>query len=204
MAKDQKNGNIVLVNQCNYDLYIWEAWEAYQSGPIKVPARSPFRKDIVSQYDLPKNRTCIDNCGVTYKVSKTQKLIGGKGGNQLQFEFATRAGLIYFDMSFVDCVKDLRYRSGDASNCPSWAEGIRIEGQKPPQQTYGCGSLECGPKDMCIHNGDGAYYVDEPKQKWNLQDPVKTCPTYKAGMELYFRTCTQNGDIPHRVSSLFA
>ncbi|KAF9734611.1 hypothetical protein PMIN01_07514 [Paraphaeosphaeria minitans] len=158
VAKDQRNGNFFLVNQCKYDLYIWEAWKAHQSDPTK--------------------------------------LIGGQGGNQLQFEFATKAGLIYFDISFVD-TKNLKYRSGDASNCPSWAEGIRIEGQKPPQQNNGCDILECFPGDMCIHDGCGAYNIDEPFLKWGIKNPVKTCLKYEAGMELYFRTCTQEGDIPH-------
>jgi hypothetical protein len=123
---------------------------AHQSDPVKVPARSPFRKEIISSYDLPKGEKCVDNCGVTYKVSNTKQLTGGRGGNQLQFEFTTRMGLMYFDMSFVDCAKNLKYRTGDASNCPSWAEGIRIEGQKSPQHDYGCDFLECMPGEMCM------------------------------------------------------
>ncbi|KAK7183078.1 hypothetical protein PSPO01_10923 [Paraphaeosphaeria sporulosa] len=69
VAKDQRNGNFVLVNQCKYDL---KAWKAYQSDPIKVPARSIFRKGIIRPYELTNNHTCTDNCGVTYKVSETQ------------------------------------------------------------------------------------------------------------------------------------
>ncbi|KAF1980378.1 hypothetical protein BU23DRAFT_522436 [Bimuria novae-zelandiae CBS 107.79] len=191
----EMNGNFVLVNQCEYDLYMWEAWTMYQTAePILVPARTSFRKELVSQYKISEDQVCIDNCGVTYKISKTKELIGGDGGNQMQFEYSTKLGEIYFDISFVDCVKNLGYRSGDANNCPAWAEGLRIDGQKEPH-SFGCEMLECLPGEMCIYDQVGAYYIDEPNPKWGLRDPVKICPSYKAALELYFRTCTGNPDL---------
>jgi hypothetical protein len=95
----------------------------------------------MSSYTLPKGGECVDDCGGTYKVSRT----GERRGNRLQFESTTRMGLIDSDMSFVDCANTFEYRTGHASNCNIWTEDIRIEGQKSPQHDYGCDILEYSP-----------------------------------------------------------
>ncbi|KAJ4300916.1 hypothetical protein N0V90_003004 [Kalmusia sp. IMI 367209] len=110
----QINGDLVLVNQCNYDVYVWEAYDRYQSNMFVIPARSPFRKEFITSYE-----GCTDNCGVVYKVTRSLPITGGQGGNQVQFEYSSRAGILYYDISFVDCAKNLGYRTGDAANCPA-------------------------------------------------------------------------------------
>lgn len=122
------------------------AWEAHEGPLIKVPARSPYRRQFKTSYNLPGNRVCIDNCGVTYKITKGPEHHGGIGGNELQFEYSTKSGVLYYDISFVDCAKDLTYRWGDANNCPSWAEGIQIQGPS----NWGCKTLECHPYETCM------------------------------------------------------
>ncbi|KAL5385243.1 hypothetical protein PMIN02_008928 [Paraphaeosphaeria minitans] len=80
VAKDQRNGNFFLVNQCKYDLYIWEAWKAHQSDPTKVPARSAFREETISRYELPNNHTCMDNCGAPTRSLKLNSSLVAKEG----------------------------------------------------------------------------------------------------------------------------
>lgn len=118
-----------------------EAWDRYQSNMFVVKARSPFRKEFVTSYD-----GCSNNCGVVYKVTKTPAITGGQGGNQVQFEYSSRDGILYYDISFVDCAKNLGYRTGDASNCPGWDQGLRIDGQ----QGFGCRTMECRAREMCM------------------------------------------------------
>ncbi|KAF2448385.1 hypothetical protein P171DRAFT_440770 [Karstenula rhodostoma CBS 690.94] len=97
---------------------------------------------------------------------------------------STRKGLFYYDFSFVDCAKDIAYRQGNAERCPGWDAGLQIQG------TSGCKEMICGKGERCIHNGQGAYYIDESVQKWGLGEPVGTCPNYKEGIEIGFVLCS--------------
>ena len=99
---------------------------------------------MIDHYSLPDNKVCTDNCGVTYKIAKSNNLVGGAGGNQVQFEYSTRKGLFYYDISFVDCAKDVGYRTGNAENCPAWDAGLQIAG------TSACKTMSCGQKEMCM------------------------------------------------------
>ncbi|KAK7181048.1 hypothetical protein DPSP01_003602 [Paraphaeosphaeria sporulosa] len=94
--KSEKVGTTV-INGCNYPVYIWEAWESesHQTFKRSLPARSKETYKIIDNYLLPGNKMCTDNCGVTYKLSKPDGLVGGVGGNQVQFEYSTRKGLFY-------------------------------------------------------------------------------------------------------------
>lgn len=40
------------------------------------------------------------------------------------------------------------------------------------------------------HDVQGAFYIDQPVQKWGLGEPVGTCPGYQAGTEIGFVLCT--------------
>ncbi|KAF2679799.1 hypothetical protein K458DRAFT_460656 [Lentithecium fluviatile CBS 122367] len=190
----QRWGNFVLVNQCYYDVYVTEARQEWGGQSFKLPARSPLRTMFEIEYDLPDHekdvdRRCTNNCGVTYKVTREPKLVGGIGGNQLQFEYTSKDGILYYDISFVDCAKDLGHRTGNAENCPGWKEGLQIDGQKG----FDCRTMVCEDGKMCISWNQGAYYVDEPEPRWGLKDPIGTCPTYQ--MEIYFRLCARNPDL---------
>lgn len=121
-----------------------EAWESHEAFKRSLPARSKETYKIIDTYSLPGNQTCTDNCGVTYKLSKSDSLIGGVGGNQVQFEYSTRKGLFYYDFSFVDCAKDIAYRQGNAERCLGWDAGLKIQG------TSGCKEMLCGQGEMCM------------------------------------------------------
>ncbi|KAL1605158.1 hypothetical protein SLS60_004701 [Paraconiothyrium brasiliense] len=161
-----------------------EAWDTHQAFKKKLDGREKETYKIIDSYDLPGGGKCIDNCGVTYKLSKTDSLVGGVGGNQVQFEYSTRKGLFYYDLSFVDCAKDIDYRKGNAERCPGWDAGLKIVGKKACKEMY------CGEGKMCIYDGQGAYYIDQPVQKWGLGEPVGTCPDYDEGTEIGFVLCT--------------
>ena len=80
------------------------------SAAIKVPARS--------QYKEPMRSTC-EGCGVVFKVSETDTLEDGK---QTQFEYAINNGIIYYDISFVNCAS-----GQSADNCPGHDSGLGID-----------------------------------------------------------------------------
>ncbi|KAF2114614.1 hypothetical protein BDV96DRAFT_600576 [Lophiotrema nucula] len=187
-------GNFVLVNQCNRGFYYKKEW--YMNGdPIKyIPARTAVRQEFMLVTRGSRNECCPDdqggcnaNCGVTFKISDSNSIVDG---NHLNLEYAIRDGKPWYDISFVNCAKNIAYRSGDASNCPSWHDGIKIDGQRG----FNCeGGAECKPNEMCIYDKRGAYYVDYPVQKWGLGEPVHICPTYQ--MELYYRLCTNQPEL---------
>lgn len=80
------------------------------SESIKVPARSKWSE--------PFREPC-EGCGISYKVSKTDQLEGGK---QTQFEYAIAGGQLWYDISFVDCAK------GDsADDCPGHDKGLAMD-----------------------------------------------------------------------------
>jgi hypothetical protein len=114
------------------------AWNQYASDAFTIPARSEFRQEIVTSY-----AGCDNNCGVVYKIAKEWDF--GRG-HITQLEYSSRDGIMYFDISFVDCAKNLGYRTGDASDCPTWERGIHINGG----DNSGCGSLDCPAQSMCM------------------------------------------------------
>ncbi|KAK3214363.1 hypothetical protein GRF29_28g2812229 [Pseudopithomyces chartarum] len=186
------NGLTTIVNRCPYPIYIWEAHEAYQDlHPALIPARAQKSYPIKSTYPIPQHDPCIDNCGVTYKISRTASLVGGPGGNQIQFEYSTRGAILYHDISFVDCAVVTGWQEGDAKMCPGWELAVGIEGVSGGK----CKNLECGVREMCIHDAQGAYYIDDPTLKWGLGAPIGTCPGYKTGTEVKFVMCASAAPI---------
>lgn len=114
---------------------------------MKIKARSPLREHFGIEYDIPgTGRRCTNNCGLSYKVSLTPNLKGFPDGNHVQFEYTSKDGILYYDISFVDCARNLGYLSGDALNCPGWRDSIHIDGQ----QGFGCRQMDCAAGSMCM------------------------------------------------------
>jgi hypothetical protein len=195
------------------DLHIRKAWIKHQEGPYLLKPRDAYREEFRIHVQGDDGTKCDNNCGVTYKVSLTLELKSGHvDGNQLQLEYTHKDGTIYYDFSFVDFSRNLGYRHGDASNCPAWKDGIKIDGQVKPH-AFGCSNeLECQPGTECMYVYNpfsslhtfksltnltsfpdrGGYYIDDPVN-WGYRDPVRTCPTTE--MELYFRLCSSKPEI---------
>jgi len=114
---------------------------------MKLNRRSAHRVPIIIRYDIPsQHTTCENNCGVAYKVATVPELHPFPNGNQVQFEYSTKDGIMYYDISFVDCAKNLGHRSGDAIDCPGWNFGTQIDGQK----SFNCRTMTCPARNMCM------------------------------------------------------
>lgn len=171
----QVGGNAILANRCYYDVWVWSVEEGYSSSAIYVPARTIYTE--------PKRAPA--NGGVVLKVSRTDQLMGGQ---QTQFEYATSNGMIYYDISFVDCATGTT-----AQNCPGWDMGLNIGSPEPACQTVNCPS-----NSYCT---DAAYFVDTPLQKLGLAEPVFGCGAAGTGMDIYFHTCSDTPQLTKREMS---
>ncbi|KAJ4990667.1 bys1 domain-containing protein [Stagonosporopsis vannaccii] len=168
-------GNAVISNRCPYDIWLWSVDQGYDSGPIHIPARS--------KYSEPFRSTC-NGCGSSLKISKSNQLIGGA---HTQFEYSIANAGIWYDISFVDCVKD-----GDASNCPGHDKGLAMES---PEEA--CGKANCAAGSYCPTQ---AYYVDLPLQKLGIEEPVFTCPGKGTDMDLYMKVCSDDAPLKIRIA----
>ncbi|KAF2470180.1 uncharacterized protein BDR25DRAFT_226664 [Lindgomyces ingoldianus] len=158
-------GNAVVSNQCPYDIYLWSVDQ--QTNPLSgtlIPARTLYTEPF---------RTPCPGCGISLKISTTSSLVGG---HMTQFEYAIDTGLIYYDISFVDCAV-----GQSADNCPGHEKGLRIDSAEPS-----CLPLNCPSGTYCVND---AYYVDDPNVKLGIPAPVKTCARDMLGMDLVFRVC---------------
>lgn len=156
-------GNAVVSNRCHYDIWVWSVNSAGSSGPIHVPARS-----------LHSEPFCTT--GTSFKVSKTNSLVAGA---HTQFEYTIANNLVWFDISLVDCAK-----GKDASACPGHTEGLAMD-----SPNAACGHIKCAGGNYCPTQ---AYFVDTPKQKLGLAEPVFSCPGAGTDMNLYMKMCADN------------
>jgi len=159
-------GNAIVSNRCNYDIWVWSVGAASSSGPIHVPARSQFSE--------PFHTT-----GTSFKVSKTNKLIGGA---HTQFEYSIVKNLVWFDISLINCVK-----GKDASACPGHSQGLAMG-----SPNAACGRIACAGGSYCPTQ---AYFVDTPVQKLGLAEPVFSCPGAGTELDLYIKMCSDNAPI---------
>ncbi|KAF2188057.1 hypothetical protein K469DRAFT_704331 [Zopfia rhizophila CBS 207.26] len=171
-------GNAIVSNRCNYDVWLWSVDE--KNSPkqsTKIPARSKHTE---------KFRTPCPGCGVSMKISKTNGLEAGK---ITQLEYAIRSDQIYYDISFVDCAK-----GKSAANCPGHDKGIRIDS---PEST--CRPLNCAGGTYCVKD---AYFVDQPKIKLGVPEPVLGCGKGKVGMDVYFKLCSDAAPLRRDILSV--
>lgn len=123
-------GNVVIGNRCPHDIWVWSVDQKVNilhptlhpqcagtlmifqgsSKPIRVPKRTKYSEQF---------RTPCNGCGVSLKVSRTNKLETGK---HTQFEYAISKGQIYYDVSFVNCAK-----GKNADNCPGHDKGLAMD-----------------------------------------------------------------------------
>ncbi|KAF2733569.1 hypothetical protein EJ04DRAFT_468106, partial [Polyplosphaeria fusca] len=109
--------------------------------------------------------------GVSIKVSATPDM-----SRITQFEYALGGGLVYYDISLLDCLGP----GHDASKCPGWADGLLAVGGG---SCGNAGRLECKAKETCEHV-NGAYW--SPEANYTDQAPVRAC---KEGEGVSFELC---------------
>lgn len=172
-------GNAVISNRCPYDIWLWSVDQGYSSGPIHIPARTKYSEPF---------RSACSGCGSSLKISKTDQLVAG---HQTQFEYSIADGNLWYDVSFVDCAK-----GGSASDCPGHDRGLAMDS---PEQA--CGKATCAAGSYCPTQ---AYYVDLPKQKLGLEEPVYGCLGKGTDMDLYMKVCNDEAPLKRSIAGRMA
>lgn len=172
-------GNVIVSNRCPYDIWLWSVDQGYLSQSIHVPARTKYSEPF---------RSACNGCGSSLKISKTDQLIAGQ---HTQFEYSIADGSIWYDISFVDCAK-----GESASDCPGHDKGLAMDS---PEQA--CGKAHCAPGSYCPTQ---SYYVDFPKPKLGLDDPIFTCPGKGTGMDLYIKVCSDEAPLKRSIAGRMA
>ncbi|KAF2111017.1 hypothetical protein BDV96DRAFT_500527 [Lophiotrema nucula] len=163
-------GTATIGNRCNHDVWLWSVDQKFDSGRIRIPARSRYSETF---------RTPCEGCGIALKVSNTDQLLGGK---QTQFEYAIKNNILYYDISFVDCAQ-----GQGADNCPGHDRGVAID-----SPVTACGPLHCAAGAFCPND---AYYVPDPLAQWGIQAPVHGCGGAGVGMEVFFKLCADDAPL---------
>lgn len=163
-------GNAIVSNRCPYDIWLWSVGEGYLSPPIHISARTKYSEPLRSASSL--------------KISKTNKLLNGK---HTQFEYSITGGNIWYDISFVDCAK-----GESASDCPGHEKGLAMDS---PEQA--CGKAHCAAGSYCPTQ---SYYVDTPKQKLGLDEPVFVCFGKGTDMDLYMKVCSDDAPLKRSIA----
>jgi hypothetical protein len=163
-------GNAIIANRCPYDIWLWNVVEGVPGAPIHVPARSRHSEPYASLAAL--------------KVSKTDQLIDGQ---QTQFEYSTKSGKLWYNISFVNCAK-----GESAADCPGHDMGLAIDS---PDQS--CAPANCAGGSYCPTQ---AYYVDQPLIKLGIEEPVFVCGTEGAEMDLYMKICSNQAELKRSVA----
>jgi len=168
-------GNKVISNRCSYNIWLWGVDQDYDSGPIHIPARTKYSKPF---------RSACNSCGSSLKISKSNNLISGA---HTKFEYSLPDVDIWYDISFVDCIK-----GGSASDCPSHDVGLSMES---PEEA--CGKAHC---DAGNHFPNHAYYVDLLLQKPGLKEPVFTCPGKGTDMDHDMEVCSDEAPLKRSIA----
>lgn len=79
------------------------------SKAIKIAAHSKHSEEL---------RSPCGDCGVSYKVSNMPRLVDGY---HTQFEYTIKYGILWYDVSFVNCAK-----KKNAASCPAHAQGVAM------------------------------------------------------------------------------
>lgn len=172
-------GNAMVSNRCPYDIWLWSVDQGHSSGPIHIPART--------KYSEPFRSTC-NGCGSSLKISKTDQLVAGQ---HTQFEYSIADGNLWYDISFVNCAK-----GGSASDCPGHDGGLAMDS---PEQA--CGKANCAAGSYCPTQ---SYYVDLPKQKLGLDEPVFGCLGKGTDMDLYMKVCSNEAPLKRSIAGRVA
>jgi hypothetical protein len=154
-------GNAIIVNRCNYDIWVEPVHNPTAGDLVHVPARSKYQE-------------AFSNAPTSMKISKTNAIVGGK---ITQFEYVVAFDQVWYDISFVDCAVGT-----SGANCPGHAEGLSVyagDGR--------CGSIECPPNTYCPHQ---AYFIDMPMEKQGIVAPVFTCPGAGVRLDLTMQVCS--------------
>ncbi|KAF3000819.1 hypothetical protein E8E13_006594 [Curvularia kusanoi] len=163
-------GNAIISNRCPYDIWLWSVDQGYSSAPIHIPARSKYSEPF---------RSACNGCGTSLKISKTNELIAGR---HTQLEYSIAGGNLWYDISFVDCAK-----GGSASDCPGHDLGLAMDS---PESA--CGKAHCAAGSYCPTQ---AYYVDTPKLKLGIDEPVFGCIGKGTDMDLYMKVCSDEAPL---------
>lgn len=138
-----------VLNSCDYPVYLQSVSFAGEDQILIPPHKA---------YIAPLVLSCPTCGGVSLKVSRQPN-----APTVLQFEYTAKDGLIWYNLSMIDCLKAGR-DSADGSSCPGWEGGLQGGGGGT------CKKFTCGPGQKC----DGeVYWIEEFGGKDGA--PVSSC-----------------------------
>jgi hypothetical protein len=171
---DFSKPHIRIINRCEYKVNLWSVLKTDgcpEDGMVTLKKGEVYSENLITATETPSK-----DCGISIKISKTEKC---KGNDIAQAEYflddrqstgeAFRYN--YYDMSYVDC----------ASDCPTKQEGFywqagtsQLRAAKATMDDSWCPILSCHDSDSCA------------KISYILPDDVqtKTC-TLQASHDLY-------------------
>ncbi|KAF2877689.1 hypothetical protein BDV95DRAFT_614802 [Massariosphaeria phaeospora] len=163
----QATGGLIIDNRCSYDIWYQAVNELITKPMVHVPAGTAAELEPYLQ---------CGNCGTSYKISKTEEIIEMK---HVQAEYTFEAGLLYYDISLINCA-DLKAKDG--SNCPGFEGGLRLAS---PEAS--CKPAYCPPNTYCPEQ---VYWVDQPKLKMGIEEPVLNCGAAGSSAVLQMTVCS--------------
>jgi hypothetical protein len=164
-------GNAIVSNRCPYDIWLFSTSANNFESAIHIPARS--------QHSEP-----FSSSPTSLKISNSSQLVGGA---HTQFEYSLINNQIWYDISFVDCAK-----GQSAGSCPGHDLGLAIDSNDSK-----CGKIDCKAGSYCPTQ---VYYVDQPKLKMGIEEPVFTCPGAGSGMDLYMKVCSGEASLKRSIA----
>jgi hypothetical protein len=164
-------GNAIISNRCPYDIWLFSTAANNFGSAIQIPARS--------QHSEP-----FSSSPTSLKISNSSQLVGGA---HTQFEYSLINNQIWYDISFVDCAK-----GQSADSCPGHDLGLAVDSNESK-----CGKIDCQAGSYCPTQ---AYYVDQPKLKMGIEEPVFTCPGAGSGMDLYMKVCSGEASLKRSIA----
>jgi hypothetical protein len=145
-----------VINSCPYPIHLTSVPQGAQSKILQP--HTTYTETI----RVPSN-----NGGVSIKLSKT----ASGPVNQFEYTLDKKTGVVYYDMSLIDCVK-----GRDSKQCVGHEKGLSLSAGK------GCKAFKCRPGEYCDKQ---AYFI--PEAGYAKIAPVAGCAA-KGG--LVFELCS--------------
>ncbi|KAF2110450.1 hypothetical protein BDV96DRAFT_604024 [Lophiotrema nucula] len=156
---------VLFQNSCDYAVYV----QAVSGDPTKTPP-PPQEIGGASKWTGDLSPECVGQekpCGTSLKISRA---IDMQVVVQFEFTVNVTTGDAWYDISLINCIKDMNVPNKDATACPGWEAGILATAAEGSSVT--CNRMECAPRFQCEEN---AYFFELDKVA-GAHHPVAPCP----------------------------
>ncbi|KAF2658866.1 hypothetical protein K491DRAFT_713119 [Lophiostoma macrostomum CBS 122681] len=136
-----RTANTVMIkNSCDYDLNLAKVPGGSQVTPAveKLPAHGSWSVDFVA--DTPGG----SGFDTSVKIALgDQKPEGNLSITQFEYNYITATNQVWYDISLVDCTRNVSKDEGGGTHCPGWESGLRVQSGKA------CVAYECAAQEFC-------------------------------------------------------